>query len=226
MNMPRLNQNQRIQALTMIARGDNVSNVSRAFGCYRNTIIRLRQRFQQKGGVADRRRPGRPRVTNPRTDRFITLTHLRRRFQTVSANRQCCAASGKSGNPFGQGGPTWDKCLQYVIGLPVCSGHNGISVGGDSSGLGYYSMMNLGLTLVIMTVNFEFLEEEGNVLLITVSLRGTDLEVGVLRYGMALWAEGKQISLLCKATSMLKVTLTRFCSLKLFLSFKGMGLQY
>ena len=34
MNMPRLNQNQRIQALTMLARGDNVSNVSRAFGCH------------------------------------------------------------------------------------------------------------------------------------------------------------------------------------------------
>ena len=62
MNMPRLNQNQRIQALTMLARSDNVSNVSRAFGCHRNTITRLRQRFQQTGGVADRRRPGRPRV--------------------------------------------------------------------------------------------------------------------------------------------------------------------
>ena len=48
--MPRLNQNQRIQALTMLACGDNVSNVSRAFGCHRNTIIRLRQRFQQTGG--------------------------------------------------------------------------------------------------------------------------------------------------------------------------------
>ena len=45
-----------------------------------------------------------------------------------------------------------------------------------------------------MTVEFEFLEEEGNVLLITVSLRGTDLEVGVLWYGTALRAEGKQIS--------------------------------
>ena len=81
MNMPRLNQNQRIQSLTMLAPGDNVSNVSRAFGCHRNTTIRLRQRFQRTGWVADRRRPGRPRVTNPRTDRFITLTHLRRRFQ-------------------------------------------------------------------------------------------------------------------------------------------------
>ena len=82
LNMPRLNQNQRIQALTMLARGDNACNVSREFGCHRNTIIRLRQRFQQTGGVADRRRPGRPRVTNPLTDRFVTLTHLPRRFQT------------------------------------------------------------------------------------------------------------------------------------------------
>ena len=87
--MPRLNQNQRIQASTMLTRGDNVSNVSRAFGCHRNTITRLRQRFQQTGGVADRRRPGTPRVTNPRTDRFFTLTHLRRRFQTaISSARQ------------------------------------------------------------------------------------------------------------------------------------------
>ena len=84
--MPRLNQNQRIQALTMLACGDNVSNVSRAFGCHRNTIIRLRQRFQQTGGVADRRRHGRPRVTNPRTDRLITLMHLRRRFQTATSS--------------------------------------------------------------------------------------------------------------------------------------------
>ena len=85
LNMPRLNQNQRIQALTMFARCD-VSSVSRAFGCHRNTIIRLRQHFQQSGGVADRRRPGRPNVTNPRTDRFITLTHLRRRFQTATSS--------------------------------------------------------------------------------------------------------------------------------------------
>ena len=83
LNMPRLNQNQRIQALTILAHGD-VSNISRVFGCHTNTIIRLRQRFQQTGGVADRRRPGRPRVTNPQTDRLITLTHLRCCFQTAT----------------------------------------------------------------------------------------------------------------------------------------------
>ena len=42
-----------------------------------------------------------------------------------------------------------------------------------------------------MTVEFEFLEEEGNVLLIIVSLRGADLEAGVLWYGVALCAEGE-----------------------------------
>ena len=70
----------------MLARGDNISNISRAFGCYRNTIIRLGQRFQQTGGMADRRKPGRQRVTNPRTNRFITVTHLRRRFQTATSS--------------------------------------------------------------------------------------------------------------------------------------------
>ena len=84
--MPRLKQNQRIQALTMLARGDNASNVNRALGCHRNTIIRLRQRFQQKVGVEDRRRSSKPRGTNPRTDRFITLTHLRRCFQTATSS--------------------------------------------------------------------------------------------------------------------------------------------
>ena len=84
--MPRLSQNQRIQALTMLSSGDNVSNVSRAFGGHRNTIIQLCQRCQQTVRVADCRRPGRPRVTNPRTDRFSTLTHLRRRFKTTTSS--------------------------------------------------------------------------------------------------------------------------------------------
>ena len=173
LNMPRLNQNKRIQALTMLARGDNVSNVSRAFGCHRNTKIRLRQRFQQKSGVADRRRPGRPRVANPQTDRFFTPTQLRRRFQTAtsyarqySISKQCCAASGKPGNPFGQGGPTWDKCLQHIIGLPVYSGHSGISFGGDSSGVLFADESRFNLSHHDGRIQ-DF--RKGNVLLIIVS---------------------------------------------------------
>ena len=218
----------------MLAHGDNVSNVSRTFCCHRNTIIRLRQRFQQTGGVADRRRPGRPRFTNPRTDRFITLTHLRRRF--TNGDKFCTAVLYQQTDSVAppQASPATHSAKEALCGTSAHSTsstarlqwHNGTSVWGDSSGLGFYSLMRLGLTFVIMTVEFEFLEEERNFLLIIVSLRGTDLEVGVLWYGVALWAEGKQISQLCKATSMLKVILNRFCSLKLFLSFKGMGLQY
>ena len=40
----------------------------------------------------------------------------------------------------------WDKCLQHVIGLPVCNGHNGISVGGDRSGLGFYDESRFNLS--------------------------------------------------------------------------------
>ena len=195
--MPRLNQNQRIKALTMLARGDNVSNVSRAFSCHRNTIIRLRQCFQQTGGVADRRRPGRPRVTNRRTDRFITLTHLRRRYHLQQVLQGSTVSTDSFAPP--QASPATHSAKEALCGTSAYSTSSGFLFavgttafllgGGDSSGLGFYSLMSLGLTLVIKTVEFEFLEEEGNVLLIIVSLRGTDLEVGVLWFGVALWAE-------------------------------------
>ena len=150
----------------MLARGDNVSNVSRAFGCHKNTIIRLRQHFQQTGGVADRRRPGRPRVTNPRTDRFITLTHLRRRFQTATSSASQYGISKQKQTESvepPQESPVTHSAKEALCGTSAystsagCSfanGHNGISVGGDSSGLGFYSLTSLDLTLVIMTVEF------------------------------------------------------------------------
>ena len=186
----------------MPARGENVSNVSRTFGCHRNTIIRLRQCFKQTGGAADPRRSGRPRVTNPRTDRFITLTHLRRRFQTATI----------SARQYGISKQTMLRRLRQArqpirprrpyVGQVLTARHRAACLQwaqrhfrwGDSSGLGLYSLMSLGLTLVIMTVEFEFSEEEGNVLLIIFSLRWKDLEVEVLWYGVVLWVEGKQIS--------------------------------
>ena len=145
-----------------------------------------RQRFQQTGGVADCRRPGRPRVhyaDAPSTlfsngdnvckvvwyQQTDTVAQPRASPATHSAKEALCPTSANS----------------IFIELSIWSGHNGISVGGDSSGLGFYSLMSLGLNLVIITVEFEFLEE-GNVLLVIVSLRGTDLEVGVLWYGVAL----------------------------------------
>ena len=122
LNMPRLNQNQRIQVLTMLARGDNVSNVSGAFDCHRNTIIRLRQRFQQTGEVADRRRPGRLRVTNPRTYRFVTLTHLRSRFQTATSSAR---QHGISKQTPRQASPTIHPVKEALCGTSAYSTSSG-----------------------------------------------------------------------------------------------------
>ena len=159
--MPRLNQNQRIQALTMLARGDNVSKVTRAFGCHRNTIIRLRKRFQQTGGVADRRRPGRPRVKKPRTDRFITLTHLRRRFQTATSSaRQYNISKQTVLRGLRQARqPIWPR--RPYVGQVLTACHRAARLQWAQrhflgNGIGFYSLISLGLTLVIMAVEFEF----------------------------------------------------------------------
>ena len=149
--MPRLNQNQRIEALSMLARGDNVSSVSRAFGCHRNTKIQLRQRFRQTGGVADRRRPGRPRVTNPRTDRFITLTLLRRRFQTATSSARQYGISKQTVLRHLRQAPQPTRpcgtsAYSRSSGCPFAVGTTAFPLGGDSSGLGFYSLMSLGLT--------------------------------------------------------------------------------
>ena len=166
LNMPRLNQNQRIQALTMIALCDNVSDVSRAFGCHRNTIFRLRQHFQQTGRVAARRRPGKPRVTNPRTDRFITRTHLRRRFQTATSSARQYGISKQTVLRRLRQAQQPNRPRRPYMGQVLTARHRVARLKraqrhfrwGDSSGLGFYSLMSLGLTLVIMTFEFEFLE--------------------------------------------------------------------
>ncbi len=59
-------------------------DVARRFNCHVSTITRLQMRFQQTGGVADRPRPGRPRVTTPGQDNHIRLSHLRNRFLPAS----------------------------------------------------------------------------------------------------------------------------------------------
>ena len=184
-NMPRPNQNQRIQALTMLARGENVSNVSRAFVCH--TIIRLRQRFQQTVGVADRRRSGRPRVTNPQTDRFITPKHLRRRFQTATSSARQYGISkqtvlrrlGQARRPIRPRRPYVGQVLiarRRAARLQWAQRH--FHWGRQQWAWVLFSDESR-FNLVIMTVEFEFLEKEGNVLLIIVSLRGTELEVEV-----------------------------------------------
>ena len=83
--MGRLTNAERERAVGMILAGTSKVNIARLFGCSHVTIHALWNRYQQTGSVADRQRPGHPRVTTPRDDRRIRLTHLRNRFQTARA---------------------------------------------------------------------------------------------------------------------------------------------
>ena len=71
-----------------------VNVVSQAYGCTRQTIHKLMTCHVHTGTVRDRQRPGKPRATTARTDRFINLMHLRQRFlpATVTARRNGLSA--------------------------------------------------------------------------------------------------------------------------------------
>jgi IS30 family transposase len=87
--MPRLNNNDRNQALGMMRAGISTREVARLFNSHQSTIVRLRKRFQTTNIVSDRPRPGQPRVTTDQQYRNIRLQHLRNRFKTaVSAARE------------------------------------------------------------------------------------------------------------------------------------------
>ena len=79
--MPRLRENDRDQAIVLLASGVSVSDVARH--CHRNTINNLRQRFRQTGTDNDAVCSGRPKVTAQRQDRYIALTHLRIGFKAA-----------------------------------------------------------------------------------------------------------------------------------------------
>ena len=74
--MPRLNNDERNQAIGMLNTGMSATVVSLHFGCTRKTIERLRRQFLVTGNVADRLRSGRPCVTTAANDHYIVLQHL------------------------------------------------------------------------------------------------------------------------------------------------------
>ena len=82
--MLHLSDAQRHEALGMLRANATVSAVARAFNVKRDTIQKLRIRFQASGSVSDTPRSGRPRVTTAVEDNRIRVTHLRDRFQTAS----------------------------------------------------------------------------------------------------------------------------------------------
>jgi len=86
--MPRLNNEQRNQAIGMLQAGTDVNQVAGAFGVHRTTISRLRDKFANTGSVKDRPRPGQPRKSTAQDDRSITLRVLRNRKITARKLQQ------------------------------------------------------------------------------------------------------------------------------------------
>ena len=67
--MPRLNKDERNQAIGILNAGTSATIVSWHFGGTRQTIERLRRRFRVTGNFVDRPGSGRPRVTTAVDDR-------------------------------------------------------------------------------------------------------------------------------------------------------------
>ena len=83
--MPRLNNDERKQAIGMLNAGTSATVVLQHFSCTRKTIEHLRRRFRVTGNVADHPSSGKPSVTTVADDRYIVLQHLRNRRLTVAA---------------------------------------------------------------------------------------------------------------------------------------------
>ena len=64
--------------------GSTVNDIAHHFGCSRQTIHYLMNRYSKTGYVRVRARPGRARVTTLHPYRVNTLTHPRKRFKRQS----------------------------------------------------------------------------------------------------------------------------------------------
>ena len=77
----RLPKDQRNQVIGVLIAGSTVNDIAHHFGCSRQTIHNLMNRYNKSGYARVRARPGRARVTTLRPYRVNTLTHPRKRFK-------------------------------------------------------------------------------------------------------------------------------------------------
>ena len=77
----RLSKDQRNQIINMLKAGSTVNYIAHHFGCSRQTIHYLMNRYNRTGYVRVRARPDRARVATLRPYRVNTLTHIRKRFK-------------------------------------------------------------------------------------------------------------------------------------------------
>ena len=77
--MPRLSQDERQQAIGMLAVGAHSQDVARRYNVQISIITRVRRLYKTVGSVSNRPRSGQSGVTTPTDDRQIRLVHLRNR---------------------------------------------------------------------------------------------------------------------------------------------------
>ena len=77
----RLSKDQRNQVIGVLVAGSTVNDIAHHFGCSRQTIHYLMNRYNKTGYVRVRARPGRARVTTLRPYRVNALTPPRNRFK-------------------------------------------------------------------------------------------------------------------------------------------------
>jgi hypothetical protein len=78
--MPRLNEQQRGEAIWFLLRGEDQISVPERFLVSQSTLSRLRRRILTTGSLNDHFRSGLPRVATRRQDQETPLLHLRNRF--------------------------------------------------------------------------------------------------------------------------------------------------
>ena len=72
-----LSKDQRNQVIGVLKAGSTVNDIAHHFGCSRQTIHNLMNRYNRTRSVKVPARPGRARVTTLRSYRFNTLIHPR-----------------------------------------------------------------------------------------------------------------------------------------------------
>ena len=77
----RLSKDQRNQVIGVLTTESTVNDIAHHFGCSRQTIHYLMDRFNKTGYVRVRARPGRAHVTTLRPYRVNALTHPRNRLK-------------------------------------------------------------------------------------------------------------------------------------------------
>lgn len=82
--MGRLTLDQRNRAIGMLQAGRKQDFVAQYFNCSQSTISRLSEKFRATQSVKDLPRPGQPRKTDVRTDRWIVTKVLRNRKVTAN----------------------------------------------------------------------------------------------------------------------------------------------